>query len=425
MNKHPLRRKHDCGQARVTNLNLVQHNSLGSWDVFLSLFNSFVEFSPVDIVLLQDLPVYHGSLPSFAGFKAFAPPVPKPRVACYVALGFCRKYTLLPAFVPQMDDVMFLDIFTPEGFFDFSATKFRIGNVYSRSLAQPPTHTVTPATALADYDFPYLVAGDFNIHNPASGPLRVISCTEERALAPYFDQATDLEYTLLNTPGVFTCYPLSGEQRPSVIDLAFANPLMFPAFRSWDATSLPSTGSDHVPIVIKLASPSQNPPPPRPKWDETDWPSLEALLRFFTVSPPPFNPSPRQLDHWFSSTINVLTALVKSATPTPRPSLHSKPWWTPLLTTLRKEYSKAVRVGKKSHKTLDQQAAKHSRNGYFKAIKRAKPPTGHPSYPEPPRKIYQLPKSLSHPGKPLGSPPSQKPTPPLESTKPSSITPSP
>ena len=76
MNKHPPRRKHDRGQARITNLTLVQHNSRGSWDVFLSLFNSFVEFSPVDIFLLQDPSVYHGSLPSFAGFKAFAPPVP-------------------------------------------------------------------------------------------------------------------------------------------------------------------------------------------------------------------------------------------------------------------------------------------------------------------------------------------------------------
>ena len=174
------------------------------------MFNSFVELSPVDIVLLQDPPVYHGSLPSFAGFKANAPPVSKLRVACYVALGFCREYSLLPAFLPQKDGIMFLDIFIPEGFFDFSAPKFRIGNVYSRSLAQPPTHTVIPAVALPDYDFPYRLAGDFNIHNPASDPLRVISSTEGRTSATYFDQATDLGYTLLNSPAVFTRYPLSG-----------------------------------------------------------------------------------------------------------------------------------------------------------------------------------------------------------------------
>lgn len=179
-----------------------------------------------------------------------------------MALGFCKRYSLLPVFIPQTDDVRFIDVFTPGGFFDFSATNFRIGNIYSRSLTQPPTHMILLATALTDYDFPYLVVGDFNIHNPASDPLRLISSTKATVFAPYFDQAAHLGSTLLNTPGVFTRYPLSGEQMPSVIDLAFANPFMFPAFKSWGATSLPSTGSDHVPIVIKLAPPSRIPPTP-------------------------------------------------------------------------------------------------------------------------------------------------------------------
>ena len=147
---------------------------------------------------------------------------------------------------------------------------------------------------------------------------------------------------------------------------------MFPALKSWDATSLPSTGSDHVPIVIMLASPLQAPLAPRPKWDETDWLSLEAPLRSFVVPPPPTNPSPPQLDHWFSSSLKVLTSLIRSVTPTSKPFPHSKPWWTPLLTALRKEYSKATRVAKKSHATSDLQMARLSRNGYFKPIKRAK-----------------------------------------------------
>ena len=35
-----------------------------------------------EVLADEDPPVYHGSLPSFPGFKAFAPPVSKPRVAC-------------------------------------------------------------------------------------------------------------------------------------------------------------------------------------------------------------------------------------------------------------------------------------------------------------------------------------------------------
>ena len=99
---------------------------------------------------------------------------------------------------------MFLDVFTPEGFFDLPTPKCCIGNVYSRSLTQPHTHSVSPDMALANHDFLYLVAGDYNIHNPASDPLRVISSTEERTSAPYFHLATDLGYTLLTTQGVFT-----------------------------------------------------------------------------------------------------------------------------------------------------------------------------------------------------------------------------
>ena len=119
-------------------------------------------------ILLFIMVLFHPSRDS----RPLPPPVSKYRVACYVALGFCRKYSLLPTFITQTDDVMFLDIFTPEGFFDFSTPKFRIESVYSRSLTQPLTYTVSPATTLANHDFPDLVTGDFNIHNLVADPLR-------------------------------------------------------------------------------------------------------------------------------------------------------------------------------------------------------------------------------------------------------------
>jgi len=54
---------------------LVQHNSLGSRDVFLSLFGSFTQLAhPPSIVALQDPPVYRGKLPSFNLFTVFPPP---------------------------------------------------------------------------------------------------------------------------------------------------------------------------------------------------------------------------------------------------------------------------------------------------------------------------------------------------------------
>src|SRR5437588_7671324 len=59
-------------------LSIVQHNCLGSWSVFLSLFNSLKACHPIpQIVAIQDPPVWNSRLPSFRLFKAFNPPAPK------------------------------------------------------------------------------------------------------------------------------------------------------------------------------------------------------------------------------------------------------------------------------------------------------------------------------------------------------------
>jgi len=53
------------GLAPADYLTLVQHNSRGSWDVFLSLFSSVTEGPPTDMVLIQDPPSSKGFLPGF------------------------------------------------------------------------------------------------------------------------------------------------------------------------------------------------------------------------------------------------------------------------------------------------------------------------------------------------------------------------
>src|ERR1700704_5162732 len=98
MISHPMPPPRDLRLAPLTNLSLVQHNSLGSWDVFLSLFHSLLDGPPVDFVLLQDPPVSRGFLPSFAGFKSFAPPVSRPRVAIYVSLGLLSSFKVCSVF---------------------------------------------------------------------------------------------------------------------------------------------------------------------------------------------------------------------------------------------------------------------------------------------------------------------------------------
>jgi len=137
------------GLAPATNLTLIQHNSLGSRDVFLSLFSSLTEGpSRVDIVLLQDPPSSKRFLPSFQGFKSFAPPIARPKVACYVSLNFLPQFAVLPVFPPKSDDFMALDVYTPKDCFGLEFPRFRIGNSYARPLPPAPD-SVSPETAFS------------------------------------------------------------------------------------------------------------------------------------------------------------------------------------------------------------------------------------------------------------------------------------
>ena len=95
-------------------------------------------------------------------------------------------------------------------------------------------------------------------------------------------------------------------------------------------------------------------------------------LKNWLVSPPPETPSPNQLDQLFSSALSALTTTIEMETPRWRPSPKSKAWWTPLLTTLWKEFTKATRRAKKLRTPDADTIARQSKLGYFKAIKKAK-----------------------------------------------------
>jgi len=162
-----------------------------------------------------------------------------------------------------------------------------------------------------------------------------------------------------------------GKARPWVIDLAFANPTLLPLLKCWEA-SLLSMGSDHIPITITLAAPSLSQKPSRPCWADTDWETLDPIVKGFKVRAPPSCPTPPQLDQWMSESLNCLVAVLKEHTPVSRPSHHSKSWWTPHLSILRREYDKAARGARKHETPRMREVAATSKAGYFKAIKGAK-----------------------------------------------------
>jgi len=136
--------------------------------------------------------------------------------------------------------------------FGMKAEKFHVVNCYSVWGSAATERTVSPFLALPTPAFSTLVVRDFNIHHPSADPIRKHNSSELMASFPYFSSAAEHRSTLLNTPGVHTCFPLLGSSRLSVLDLAFASSSLMPFFQEW-TTDLPSTGSDHVPITIMIA----------------------------------------------------------------------------------------------------------------------------------------------------------------------------
>jgi len=245
-------------------LSIVPHNCLRSCDVFLALFKSVKEATTYpSLVVLQDRPVNKAHLPSFNGFKSFFPPVRKPRVAAYIHVSFRALFSVLPRF-GELDHFLALDVSSLEPLFGTSFHSFRLINVYSTNTPDHWVHSVSPNTLFPTLDLPLLVVGDLNIYNPLSEQPLSCSPREIGSSTPYFEKAAEAGFALLNPPGEYTRFPLVGKARPSVIDLAFANPLLLPMFKSWEI-SLPSTGSNHVPITINLAPPTQISAPRRPR----------------------------------------------------------------------------------------------------------------------------------------------------------------
>jgi len=168
---------------------------------------------------------------SLVGLSPFAPPHSpdsKPKVAFYVSTC-CLSYAMvLPRFVDR-PHVAALDLFGVD-LFGGSFTQFRILNLYNLWSQRSSVRTVPPDLSFPDDGFPLLVVGDFNIHHPLADPLRSYSCRDLAASFPYFSRTADLGFELLNLPGVFTRFPWDSATRPSVIDLSFPSPLLFPFF---------------------------------------------------------------------------------------------------------------------------------------------------------------------------------------------------
>jgi len=160
--------------------------------------------------------------------------------------------------------------------------------------------------------------------------------------------------------------------RPSVLDLAFACPLRAPYFSEW-SDPLPSTGSDHIPILLCFEAPLFRTPPPTPNWSLSDCTAHASSFKAASSSPAPPLPTTRSMDIWFKMNLGRITAELALHTPVTQVTFQSKPWWSDLLSQLRRAYNSALRSSKVDRFDAALLAsARAARTAYFKAIKKAK-----------------------------------------------------
>ena len=178
-------------------------------------------------------------------------------------------------------------------------------------------------------------------------------------------------FALLNTMGIYTRYPLSGIGRPAVLDLPFASSSFAPHFERWD-TPYEATGSDHVPVLISFATPALLGPRPAPDWSRTNWDMATEALKALDICPPPTFLTAGALDAWFECHTSRIRGTLSLDTPVKTLSPHSKPWWSKLLSSLRREHHGRTRAYKKHPSPSTAAEMRTAKLAYFKEIRRAK-----------------------------------------------------
>src|SRR5437899_8120884 len=90
------------GSVPVLCLSFLQHNCLGSRNVFLSLFSSISEIqNHFLIVALQDVPLWQNLPPTIKSFKCFHPPFSldyKIRISFDISVPLVEIMSILPLF---------------------------------------------------------------------------------------------------------------------------------------------------------------------------------------------------------------------------------------------------------------------------------------------------------------------------------------
>jgi len=194
---------------------ILQHNCLGSCDVFLSLLHSLtMPPQALLLVAIQDPHSRPSVLPTFPGFLSIAPPPPgRPRVAIQVSRILNQHLSCSTVF-HDSSVMLSVDLFSLEGLFGSPHCSLRVTSVYLLHTNRPPYRSIPPARLFSFLSNPYLVLGDFNLHHPLADTCHSLSEREFTISAGYVDVAFNVPYNFLNTPGVYSRFPFHTISRP-------------------------------------------------------------------------------------------------------------------------------------------------------------------------------------------------------------------
>ena len=325
----------------------------------------------VDIICVQEpwthiesaLPLSHRSWTLFVPDTADRT---RPRSCIYVNKEQIPPHTIT-SMPSQSRDITAIAVTRPE------LAPLILINVYNpapsyASLAKLPTILAHP---LRTPSAPTVLLGDFNLHNAMWNPPTYH--VQDPAADDLIDICVEAGLSLRSEEGV----PTFMGNTETTIDLIFVDDNAEESVV--ECRTLPRQDldmlSDHLAVCIEIDF-TPFPPPPQPttfNYDKADWDVVSAdLTESIANWNQPLPNDPDDIDRVAKDLINYVRAACDKGIPPIRPSPHSKRWWAPELSELKREANSARRSWRRLRTPQAKKEWKAARNFYNKTLRRQK-----------------------------------------------------
>ncbi|TMI86169.1 MAG: hypothetical protein E6H10_00780 [Bacteroidetes bacterium] len=210
-----------------------------------------------------------------------------------------------------------------------------------------------------------IIAGDFNLHHPLWNP---------NGYPRHDDEANDLVEMMADF-GMSPLVPKGTVTYPNAetaIDLVWGNDAVASTLLKCQIAEDYDHGSDHLPIETAIsAQPTIIDVQPAYNYAETNWEEFKAKL----ASCLPRLETPKNaanIDNFIQSLIAAITHSIESSTPQKKPCPHSKRWWTPHLTRLRRAANRARNRYRRTRNNIARIEWRERANEYTNTIAKEK-----------------------------------------------------